>query len=113
MKSRLSSILTTNWIFSCCLVMLLLLICFVNLSPGASLFSDSEPTEQTLVMFEEADPDFSTDVEIDPIDASLIQTFSADFLIFNLDSHHTSSTKSAGFTGIHLEIPIPPPRLNS
>lgn len=96
-----------------CLVISILLIYLVNLSPGESIFSDSEPAEKTEIVFNEADPDFSTDFEIDPIDDTIIHTFSSEFFAPGLTPDHKGHVKSAGFSGIHLEIPIPPPRLNS
>lgn len=113
MKSSFSLIWITKMMFRYSLVVILLLIYLVHLSPGESVFSDSGPAEKTEIVFNEADPDFSSDYEIDPIDDTIIHTFSNEFLTPKLDSDHRGHVKSAGFSGIHLEIPIPPPRLNS
>lgn len=113
MKSRFSLIWITKMMFRYSLVVILLLIYLVHLSPGESIFSDSGSAEKTEIVFNEADPDFSSDYEIDPIDDTIIHTFSNEFLAPDLDSGNRGHVKSAGFSGIHLEIPIPPPRLNS
>jgi hypothetical protein len=113
MKSRFSWMVITKRMLSYSLLVVMMLIYLVNLSTGESIFSDSEPAEQTELVFNEADPDFSTDYEIDPIDDALIHSFSNEFLASSLNMDYKGHMNSARFSGIHLEIPIPPPRLKS
>ena len=114
MKSGVSFIVLTKMFSRYCLVAGLLLSYLVNLSPGESFLSDSQPAEKTELVFNEADPDFSNDYEIDLLDEKIISTgLSNAFYVSLLKPAKEGHFNALGFPAIHLEIPIPPPRLNS
>lgn len=96
------------------LIVLLLFTYSLNLSPQKLFSGDTDSTEKTILVFSEADPDFSSDSETDIVDDTTVKLCCSDFFHgFLSELTHIGGSKVRRFFSIDLEIPIPPPRLVS